>query len=279
MSPIIPVALCVLLLAFPLPASAASIWTAAHTPASTATSTTAREVGLRFRASRDGVVTGIRYYKASANTGTHIGSLWAMDGTLLSRVTFGGESAAGWQQAAFPKPVAVLAGVTFVVSVHCPAGRYSYTNSGLTSNIASGYLTALANGGVYRFTGSPAYPSTVSAGRNYWVDVVYEPAAIGPVGQPTIDLLTWTANVTLAWKDNSTNEDGFEVEQSLDGPGAFTKIAAVPANVVTYSVQAMPFLRVHCWRVRACNTAGCSGYTNTVCGRVTADAIWEGVTP
>lgn len=279
MNPIMPVALCALLLALPLPASAASIWTDAHTPASTATSTTAREVGLRFRATRDGVVTGIRYYKASANTGTHTGSLWATDGTLLARVAFADESAAGWQQAMFASPVAVLAGVTFVVSVHCPAGRCSYTNANLTGNIESGYLTALANGGVYRFTASPAFPSTVYPGRNYWVDVLYEPAAMGPVGRPIVNPINWTANVTLAWKDNSTNEDGFEVEQSLDGPGAFTKIAAVPANVVTYSVQAMPFLRVHCWRVRACNTAGCSGYTNTVCGRVTADAIWEGVTP
>jgi len=88
MSPIMPVALCALLSALPLPASAASIWTDAHTPASTATSTTAREVGLRFRASRDGLVTGIRYYKASTNTGTHTGSLWALDGTLLTRGTF-----------------------------------------------------------------------------------------------------------------------------------------------------------------------------------------------
>jgi hypothetical protein len=269
----------VLLLALAAPASAASIWTDGHTPASTSTNTAAREVGLRFRAIRDGVVTGIRYYKASANTGTHTGSLWAMDGTLLARVTFVGESAAGWQEAAFPEPVAVLAGVTFVVSVHCPAGRYSYTNASLTSNIDSGYLTALANGGVYRLTGSPAYPSTVSIGRNYWVDVVYEPAATGPVGRPIVNPITWTANLTLAWKDNSTNEDGFDVEQSLDAPGAFAKIATVPANVVTYNVQAIPFLRIHCWRVRAVNAAGASGYTNTVCGRVTADAVWEGVTP
>lgn len=274
-----PAALCVLLLVLPLPASAASIWTDANTPAATSTSTTAREVGLRFQATRDGLVTGIRYYKASTNTGTHTGSLWALDGTLLTRGTFAAETASGWQQATFPEPVAVLAGVTFVVSVHCPAGRYSYTNSGLTLNVPSGYLIALANGGVSRLTSSPAFPSTVSTGRNYWVDVVYEPAAIGPVGQPTINPVTWTANVTLAWRDNSTNEDGFEVEQSLDGPGAFAKIATVPANVVTYNVQAIPFLRIHCWRVRACNTAGCSGYTNTVCGRVTADATWEGVIP
>ena len=37
------------------------------------------EVGVKFRADFGGSVTGIRFYKAAANTGTHIGSLWTSD--------------------------------------------------------------------------------------------------------------------------------------------------------------------------------------------------------
>ena len=36
------------------------------------------EVGVKFKTDFGGSVTGIRFYKAAANTGTHIGSLWSV---------------------------------------------------------------------------------------------------------------------------------------------------------------------------------------------------------
>ena len=39
---------------------------------------------MKFKADFDGTVTGIRFYKAAANTGTHIGSLWTAGGTRLA---------------------------------------------------------------------------------------------------------------------------------------------------------------------------------------------------
>ena len=44
--------------------------------------TSAVEVGVKFRSDVAGSVTGIRFYKASTNTGTHVGSLWSSTGTL-----------------------------------------------------------------------------------------------------------------------------------------------------------------------------------------------------
>ena len=44
-----------------------------------------------------GTVTGVRFYKAAANTGTHIGSLWSATGTQLASATFTNETASGWQ--------------------------------------------------------------------------------------------------------------------------------------------------------------------------------------
>ena len=38
-------------------------------------------------------MTGIRFYKAAANTGTHIGSLWSAAGTRLAQATFTNETA------------------------------------------------------------------------------------------------------------------------------------------------------------------------------------------
>ena len=38
------------------------------------------EVGVKFKSDTFGTVSGIRFYKAAGNTGTHIGSLWTGDG-------------------------------------------------------------------------------------------------------------------------------------------------------------------------------------------------------
>ena len=42
------------------------------------------ELGVRFTADTDGYVSGVRFYKATTNTGTHTGSLWTSAGQLLA---------------------------------------------------------------------------------------------------------------------------------------------------------------------------------------------------
>ena len=66
--------------------------------------------GVKFTASVNGVVTGVRFYKAAANTGAHVGSLWSSSGTLLASGTFTNETASGWQTLTFSSPVTVTAG-------------------------------------------------------------------------------------------------------------------------------------------------------------------------
>ena len=50
---------------------------------------------MKFTSDVFGTITAIRFYKASANTGTHIGSLWTATGQLLASVTFTNETASG----------------------------------------------------------------------------------------------------------------------------------------------------------------------------------------
>ena len=64
----------------------------------------AGEYGVRFRSDFDGYITGIRFYKASTNTGTHIGNLWSNSGGLLATATFTNESSSGWQQGELQHP-------------------------------------------------------------------------------------------------------------------------------------------------------------------------------
>ena len=83
------------------------------------------EVGVQFRLAVAGSIAGIRFYKAAANTGTHIGNLWTSNGTNLATATFTGETASGWQQVLFTKPVAITPNTLYVASYHAKNGHYS----------------------------------------------------------------------------------------------------------------------------------------------------------
>jgi Domain of unknown function (DUF4082)/Bacterial Ig-like domain len=132
------------------------------------------ELGMKFVPQVAGSVTGIRFYKSAANTGTHVGNLWSSTGTKLATVTFSGESASGWQSATFSTPVAVTAGTTYVVSYFAPAGRYSDNASFFTTAVTNGPLTAPAGtNDVYRYGATSGFPSDTFQSANYWVDVVF----------------------------------------------------------------------------------------------------------
>ena len=94
-----------------------SIWqNGTPTGAVDANDASAVNLGVQFQASSNGYITGVRFYKYSDNSGTHTGSLWAADGTLLATGTFSGETASGWQELDFSSPVPVTAGTTYVAS-------------------------------------------------------------------------------------------------------------------------------------------------------------------
>jgi len=156
-----------------------SIWTPTTTPAvAAATDAGALEAGVKFRASSDGYVRGIKFYKGTGNTGVHTGSLWKADGTLLATGTFTGETTNGWQTLTLPTSVAVTAGTTYIASYFAPTGHYSYDMSYFTGKSASlDPLTGLQSGtdganGVY-LAGSHGFPTQSYQDTNYWVDVVW----------------------------------------------------------------------------------------------------------
>jgi hypothetical protein len=167
--------------ATPPPACPCSIWPASAVPAVTADPDTAAvEVGVKFRSDVAGQLTGIRFYKGSGNTGTHVGHLWSAAGTLLASVTFSGESATGWQQASFATPVSISPGVTYVASYFAPVGHYA-DDSGYFAgrSVDNAPLHALADGtdgpnGVYRYGPSGSgVPNSSWQSSNYWVDVTF----------------------------------------------------------------------------------------------------------
>jgi hypothetical protein len=155
-----------------------SIWSAAATPGSADPDTGAQELGVKFTSDINGYITGIRFYKWSTNTGTHVGNLWDSSGTKLATVTFTSESASGWQQATFSSPVPITAGTTYVASYHTNVGHYASSEFGLTSAVNSPPLHALSDGssggnGVYALGASSVFPASSWNGSNYWVDVIF----------------------------------------------------------------------------------------------------------
>ncbi|XVV15478.1 DUF4082 domain-containing protein [Actinoplanes sp. CA-131856] len=257
-------ALVAALLAVPQAAQAAtcpcSIWPTTAVPANPSEADTAAvEVGVKFRSDADGFVTGVRFYKGSANTGTHIGHLWSATGTNLGTVTFTGESASGWQTAAFATPVAISANTTYVASYYAPNGRYASDDGAFaTAGVDNSPLRALRDGedganGVYRYGTGGGFPTNTYQSANYWVDVVFETSAAdttpptvtatspasGDSGVATTATISATLNeplqagtVALALRTGTTTINGTTTYDSTT-----RTVSLVPASALTASTS------------------------------------------
>ena len=203
---------------------------------------------MKFRADVNGSITGIRFYKATANNGTHLGKLWSSNGTLLASATFTGESASGWQQVNFSAPVSITANTVYVASYHTDAGHYSDSqNFFANAGVDRGPIHALANGvsgsnGVYIY-GASAFPNQTFQATNYWVDIAFIPVA-GPTLQsiavtPSNPVIapgaTQQFTATGTYSDNSTQILTNQVTwgSSITGTATITGIGLATADQST----------------------------------------------
>jgi len=149
--------------------------------------TVGQEVGVKFSTSLAGNITAIRFYKTAGNTGTHIGELYAADGTRLAQATFINETATGWQTAVLSQPVLIPPGTSFTAAYFSSLGNYTEDNDYFLHHTeVNNLLTAPEDGtngaggtdpgtgqGVYKYTSSPAFPNQLYRSANYWVDVTF----------------------------------------------------------------------------------------------------------
>jgi hypothetical protein len=168
-----------------------SIWDPSAVPALMENDSQAIEIGTKFRAAVDGLITGIRFYKYAENVGPHVGNLWTAAGAKLGSVTFTDETAAGWQQQNFATPIPITANTTYVVSYHTPSGFYGMNAPYFTSDVNNPPLRALADGedganGVYRYGATSGFPNETWNASNYWVDVVFMDTAEADTTAPTV---------------------------------------------------------------------------------------------
>ncbi len=207
-----------------------TIWDASATPGTASENDpNAVELGVKFRSSIDGFITGIRFYKGSGNTGTHVGNLWTITGTNLATATFSNETATGWQQVDFSTPVPITANTVYVASYHAPNGNYAADNNFFANaGVDNPPLRALQNNenggnGVYLYGGG-GFPANTYQASNYWVDVVFTTSTGGTGGPdttpPTVPgNLTATATsatqIDLSWTASTDNVGvtGYRVER------------------------------------------------------------------
>ncbi len=196
------------------------------------------ELGVKFRSDVDSTITGVRFYKAGTNTGTHTGNLWDSTGKLLATATFANETASGWQQVNFTTPVAITANTVYVASYHSNAGHYSDDQNFFAGKgVDNGSLHLLADGvsgpsGVYMYGTASKFPNQGWNSSNYWVDVVCSTPATGTIAQPdvtapTLSSFTLPSTATsltvpvsgLSASDNSA-VTGYMITESSTKPSA-----------------------------------------------------------
>ncbi|MDR7110830.1 hypothetical protein J2X03_000686 [Microbacterium trichothecenolyticum] len=217
------------------------------TPAQTEASDTASvELGMSFTTAVPGKATAIRFYKATANTGTHVGSLWNAAGQRLAQATFTSETASGWQRVVLSSPVALTPGQVYTVSYYAPRGGYSYTSGYFASPVSAGPLTAISPAnGVYRYGDGAAMPTSSWNSTNYFVDLEFVPDSQGGQAPLVVDSTTPVDGATVVPVDApvaatlSRDAGGQAVSLTLTGAGADVAGAA-SYNPITRTVSFVP---------------------------------------
>ena len=163
------------------------------------------ELGVKFQTDFAGAVTGIRFYKAAANTGTHVGSLWTSGGTRLaqrhvhqrdrrpagSTVTFstpGGDHGRHHLRRVLLRAQRPLLG-------HRRRLRLRRVDNAPLHALANG-TSAQRRLRVRR--GERASRRNTFGAGNYWVDVLFDPAA-APGQVTSVTATAGQASATVSW--------------------------------------------------------------------------------
>src|SRR5262249_15923592 len=73
------------------------------------------------------------------------------------------------------------------------------------------------------------------------------------------------ARLTLNWVDNSDGAAKFTIERRMGTAGTYKPVATTGVGITTYTDSAIVGGTTYCYRVKAFNTSGESGYSNQPC--------------
>ncbi|MDH2414836.1 DUF4082 domain-containing protein [Nocardioides sp. CER19] len=184
--------------------AAYGIWRKAK-PRASDRRTTATTVGTRFRPTRSGRVTALRFYSVRAPQAAVRMRLFTAGGRRLGQVRIPRSGAAGWQARALARPVALHTGRTYVVSYTVPGRHVSRRGNVFAKGrvVRSGALVAT---GARVATHGQSFP-TRSSTSAFFADVAFVPDVL-----PTES----TAGVPAGWRPKRTVNGTYTVRT----PGA-----------------------------------------------------------
>jgi subtilisin len=133
------------------------------------------------------------------------------------------------------------------------AGVTSYSNTGLAASTSYSYRVL-----AYNAAGDSGYSNTATA-------VTQAAPALPAAPTNLVATVISKSQINLSWTDNSGNETGFRIERCKGATCTnFALIAAVGANVTSYSNTKLTANTTYRYRVQAYNASGNSGYSNIV---------------
>lgn len=189
------------------------------------------ELGVRVVPDVDGQFTAVRFWKAPLDTSTsHVGHIWSASGTLLATVTFGSETASGWQQQSLSSPLAVTANTEYVISVNTP-NYFPDTQNAFAAGLVNGHLRAVAGAnGVF---GAPnTFPTSNYLSSNYFRDVVFSPGG----GSATGATLLTSQTPAAFYNDGVPHELGVRIVADVAGQFTALRFWKAPLDAATSHV-------------------------------------------
>ncbi len=142
-------------------------------------------------------------------------------------------------------------GNTFTTLATRPAGTTTYADESCQPNSTYRYRVAAENASAVS-----AYTATVQG--------LTRPAAPADFTAAGIS----QTRIRLQWSDTNPTPVAHQVEQSLDGGGAFSLLATVPAGTTTYEVEVANPAITYVYQVRAINASGPSPFAGPVSAAV-----------
>jgi chitinase len=131
------------------------------------------------------------------------------------------------------------------------ANATTYSNTGLSASTTYHYRVRAENA-----NGNSGYSNTANATTQGTGTVPNAPGSLSASA-------TSSSQINLSWSDNSNNETLFRIERSPNGSSSWTSISTVGSNVTTFSNTGLSASTTYHYRVRAENSTGNSGYSNT----------------